>query len=243
MNPRVSLPPVPGRSELARARLIEAALEQFGDQGPDGATLRGIARAAGQNVAAVAYYFGSKRKLYHAIIEAIVREVRGQLAEVLAEVARSRRQGAPPPAEAMRLLKLWARTVYLRLLSRNEAVTIARLIFREQVQPTAGFEIFYAQAFRELHEALCFLVGAVLRRDPRDRKTIIRTHALMGQVYFFAMSRETILRRLGWRSLEGKNAELVADVLAEHIEVLLSGLAETKVTGSAPRSKIRVRKG
>ena len=77
------------------------------------------------------------------------------------------------------------------------------------------------------------LVGVVLGSDPRDRKIILRTHMLMGQVYFFAMSREAILRRLGWMTLEGKNADLVTDLLEENLEALFSGLARTG-TGEFP---------
>ncbi|MGH7972501.1 MAG: CerR family C-terminal domain-containing protein, partial [Limisphaerales bacterium] len=99
--------------------------------------------------------------------------------------------------------------------------------------PTAGFEILYTEGFRHLHDALCFLVGTALEKDWRDRETILRTHMFMGQVYFFAMSREAILRRLGWKSLEGRNAQLVVDILDEHIETLISGLLKPRAAAPA----------
>ena len=217
----------PSRRDRARRRLLESGLEIFGEKGLEGATVREIAKAARQNVAAIAYYFGSKEKLYHAVIEGMVREIRHRLSDVASEVERLRGQAAPPRSEAIRLLKAFLGAVYLRLLSRKEAVQIARLIVREQLGPTAGFEILYREGFRHLHEALCFLVGTALDRDWRDRETILRTHMLMGQVYFFAMSREAILRRLGWKSLEGRNAQLVVELLNQHLDTLLSGLSTT----------------
>jgi len=217
--------PVPSRSEQAKVRLLGAAVRIFGEKGPDGATVREIAKAAGQNVAAIAYYFGSKKKLYHAVIEGLVRELQYRLGDIIPQIEQLRRQEVPSSAEALRLLKLFLGAIYLRVLSRKEAVHIARLIVREQLGPTAAFEILYGQGFRHLHEALCFLVGVVLDRDPRDRETILRTHMVMGQVYFFGMSREAILRRLGWTTLEGKNAKRVVQILEENIETLLSGLS------------------
>ena len=101
----------------------------------------------------------------------------------------------------------------------------ARLIVREQLQPTAGFEILYAEGFRQLHEMLCALVGTAIGREPRERETIARTHALMGQIFFFVVAREAFLRRVGWCSLEGRNAELVADLVAEHLDILIRGLS------------------
>src|SRR5512137_604073 len=76
----------PSRADRARARLLAAAIEVFGEKGPKGATVREIAHVAGQNVAAIAYYFGSKEKLYAAVLEGIVREIRYQLKEVIDEV-------------------------------------------------------------------------------------------------------------------------------------------------------------
>jgi AcrR family transcriptional regulator len=217
--------PLPGKSDRARERLLLAGLEVFGEKGPRGATVRDIAAAAGQNIAAIAYYFGSKEKLYHAVLEGVIREMRHKLGDVIGEMEAMRRAPERNPEAALRLLQKYFRAVFERLLSRSEAVAIGRLIIREQMQPTAAFEILYEQGFRAIHEGLSFLVGTVVGRDPRAQETIVRTHSLIGQMYFFVIARETILRRLGWKDLEGKNTALVADTLEKNIEALLLGLA------------------
>jgi AcrR family transcriptional regulator len=186
--------------------------------------VRDIARAAGQNVAAIAYYYGSKERLYRAVLGGFVQEIRHALSDVLAEIGSARTRGNLQPQDATRLLQKFLCQVYVRLLSRTDVVALARILVREQMQPTPAFEILYQQGFRELHESLCFLVGSALGTDPHDQETILRTHTIMGQVYFFAMSRETILRRLGWKDLEGEKAERVTAILDENIRVLLSGL-------------------
>src|SRR6266850_7244557 len=103
----------PSKSDQARLKLLQAGLLIFGDKGLQGATVREIAKAAGQNVAAIAYYFGSKERLYHAVIEGIVREIRHHLVDVLVEMERLRSQPQPSPAESLRVLKLFLRSVYL----------------------------------------------------------------------------------------------------------------------------------
>ena len=226
------LSPALSKSDQAKVQLLEAAVRIFGERGLKGATVRDIAKAAGQNVAAIAYYFGSKEKLYEAIIQGIVREMRSALGDILDQIERLAQQDRPAPAEARALLKSFLGAVYLRILSRNEATPIARLIVREQLEPTPAFEILYREAFRKVHEALSLLVGVALGRNPRERKTILRTHLLMGQVYFFAMSRETILRRLGWRRLDGKHADLVVELLHENIDALMASLAEANPTAT-----------
>lgn len=216
----------PGRADRARARLIASAIEIFGEKGPKAATVREICRAAGQNIAAIAYYFGSKEKLYSAVLEGIVREIRFQLREVLAEVQVLQGTQKPSSKEAARLLKRFLQTIYLRLVSRNEIAAVGRLIIREQLRPTAGFEVLYTQGFRGLHEALCYLVGIALGKDPASQETMIRTNLIMGQVYFFAMAREATLRRLRWKDLEGEKALRVAELLGEHVDALLANLAK-----------------
>jgi AcrR family transcriptional regulator len=220
--------PSPGKSDRAKVKLLEAGLALFGEKGPAGASVREIARVAGQNVAAIAYHFGGKQQLYEVVLEGIVREIRHRLADVLGEIAEVRRGETMEPAQAARLLQKFLGSVYSRLLSKTDVVPLARILVREQMQPTAAFEVLYEQGFRELHEGLCFLVGSALGTDPRDVRTILRTHTIMGQVYFFAMSRETILRRLGWKDLEGERAERVVALLEENIQVLLTGLARER---------------
>ncbi len=219
------LSPALSKSDQARARLLESALATFGNKGLEAATVREIARAAGQNVAAIAYYFGNKERLYRAVLEGMARELRSRLADVLLQISIFRAQPEHPADEALRLLKLFLRSVYVRLLSRDEALPLARLIIREQLQATRGFNVLYRQGFLPIHEALCFLLGATVGMDPGHRSTILRAHTLMGQVYFFVMSREAILRRTGWKTLEGRNAEQVAELVDENIEILAAGLA------------------
>ena len=55
--------PTTTKGEQAKSQLIAAALAQFGEYGLH-ATTRDIAAQAGQNIAAITYYFGSKEDLY-----------------------------------------------------------------------------------------------------------------------------------------------------------------------------------
>lgn len=53
----------------ARARIFNAALEEFAGNGLAGARTEAIAKAAGVNIALLFYYFSSKEKLYAAVLE------------------------------------------------------------------------------------------------------------------------------------------------------------------------------
>src|SRR4029079_9146991 len=57
------------RGGETRLRVCDAALDICGLQGLEGATTRQIAKAAGANLAAIVYHFGSKEALYRAVAE------------------------------------------------------------------------------------------------------------------------------------------------------------------------------
>src|SRR3954471_16920841 len=47
-----------------RERIVSAAVDEFGERGYDGATMRGIASRAGVDSALVHHYFGTKADLF-----------------------------------------------------------------------------------------------------------------------------------------------------------------------------------
>ena len=68
------------RADLtARARIRDAALERFAEDGFDGATIRGIAAAAGVSPGLVQHHFGSKEGLRQACDDAVLELVRRKL--------------------------------------------------------------------------------------------------------------------------------------------------------------------
>jgi len=68
-----------------RADLLAAGRKLFARRGFDGTSVRAITRAAGANLGAVTYHFGSKRALYSAVLEQGLRPI----AERVHEAARS----------------------------------------------------------------------------------------------------------------------------------------------------------
>lgn len=61
--------------------LLEAGRALFARRGYDGASIRAITREAGTNLGAVTYHFGSKRALYEAVLESVLRPLADRVAE------------------------------------------------------------------------------------------------------------------------------------------------------------------
>jgi AcrR family transcriptional regulator len=62
-----------------RAMILNVAEELFGEHGYEGTSTRMLATKAGVNVAMISYYFGSKEKLFEALVEERTRFMREHL--------------------------------------------------------------------------------------------------------------------------------------------------------------------
>jgi TetR/AcrR family transcriptional regulator len=71
------------RADLTRARILEAAIRQFSENGLAGARTEQIAEEAGVNKALLYYYFKSKENLYEAALHSVFESVRADNVNVL----------------------------------------------------------------------------------------------------------------------------------------------------------------
>jgi AcrR family transcriptional regulator len=204
----------------ARERLLEAAGEIFGTHNLEGATTRQIAGRAGVNQAAIAYYFGGKEGLYEAVIQQFLATNFSPIRPVVFEIRKHLASGAPGKKEALALLKQLLGVMLETVLTRGAHSTWARIVMREQMQPTPAFDLLYERAVRLVHETVSTLVGAILGQPATDPKVILRAHMLVGQVLIFLSGQATIKRRLGLAGYSESEVALIKEVLSDQIDLL-----------------------
>ena len=66
-------------ADPTRERILDAALDLFGERGLTGTTVRDIAARAKVNVAAISYHFGGKDELYRAVAETVIGSIGGRV--------------------------------------------------------------------------------------------------------------------------------------------------------------------
>ncbi|ANI28566.1 transcriptional regulator [Yersinia entomophaga] len=217
--------PVTLRGEQARQQLLRAATELFGELGLKGATTRDIAQRADQNIAAITYYFGSKEKLYLAVAQQIADFIRQAFVPLAAEIDQFLQT---PPSEqcAERQLHYVRQGVlqFSHLMTQPETINLSKIMAREQLSPTEAYPLIHQQAIAPLHHKLNLLLANYIGADALATKTIIHTHALLGEVLAFRMARETIRYQAGWNDIGNAENKLINQVLIEHIDLLLNGL-------------------
>ncbi len=208
------------RGSETRAQLIEAALDTFGLHGFDGATTREIAKAAGANLAAIAYHFGSKEALHIAVAEHVATSMRASIEPALVDVAGP---SATPEAAQASLKRLLLAYVDI-IVGDARAERWARFIVREQMQPSAAFDTIYG--FMSGPVGVATRLVAVATGRPEDEETKIRVFAMFGQVLVFRVSQALVTRHMGWKAIGERERAEIKRVIAGHVESILTGARE-----------------
>jgi len=210
--------PEPDRD--ARQRLIDAGLEIFGIYNLEGATTRQLAEHAGVNQAAIPYYFGGKEGLYVAVIEYLFSSNFSLIAPVVADLQADLATKKLTREQALVLLKRLLGTMLERVLTRKASSTWARIIMREQMQPTQAFNLIYEKGIRRVHETISMLLAIILEKKPTDRKVVLRAHMVVGHVLVFLSGRETIRRRLNLTGYTDREVKEIRQALEEQLHLL-----------------------
>jgi TetR/AcrR family transcriptional regulator, regulator of cefoperazone and chloramphenicol sensitivity len=193
--------------DATRERILEAALDLFGERGLTGTTVRDIAQRAKVNVAAISYHFRGKDELYRAVATSVIGSIEGRVRDRVAPLLDN------PPANAAAALKALqdlAETIVDVIVGPPEMRRVARFIIREQMQPTFAFEILFGVMSR-LHMAATRLLSLAAGLDPEAKETMLRTFLIIGQVVFMRIAEAAVLRRL---QLQRYDDELLAEIKA-----------------------------
>ena len=204
------------RGAETRSQLIEAALDVFGRLGFEGATTRQIAKTAGANLAAIVYHFGSKEALHLAVAEHVATSMRAALEPAFAAIGDP---SANVSAEAARSSFTRLIEAYVDLLIGSaRAERWARFIVREQMQPSAAFDVIYGFMSGPLGIATRLVATALGR--PEDDEIRIRVFAMFGQVLVFRVSQALVNRHMGWHAVGTREREEIKRIIVGHVETI-----------------------
>ena len=206
----------PTRADQTRATLIRAALRLFGTRGFDGTSTRDIAAAANANIGSIAYHFGGKEGLRTACAGFIVDTI-GAIAGQALDAA----PAAGPEAATAGLETALERLVGF-LIAQPQAGEIVQFILRELAHPTAALDIIYDGVFEPTHKRLCVIWGAATGEDPESDEAKLAVFTMIGQVIYFRIAREAVMRRMGWTSIGQNEAGAVIAATKANLTAILA---------------------
>lgn len=205
------------RGADTRARLIDAALDAFGEAGFEAASTRRIANKARVNLAAITYHFGSKRALHVAVARHIAERIAAGIGPALA-VAGVQQSFDDPDAARRAIVGLLGVFIDV-ILGQAEAARWSLFVVREQMRPTAAFDVLY-QFIGGASGTASRLVAAALGR-PEDAETRLRFLSIIGQVLFFRVAQAVVFRRMEWTAIGEAERAAIKRVVIGNVEDIL----------------------
>ena len=230
-NPSTA-PDTGSRGDATREALIGAAVELFGRRGYHAASNRALAEAAGVNAALIGYHFGGKEGLYLAAFEHIAarmgERVGPMVAEVEAALERAPEDGAAPDD----FLPLLHRLLdgFVAVLNSEESASWARLIVREQQDPTDAFDILYRGMMGRALRLITRLVHRIEHsgaEEPEEPEALERSRltalTIAGQALVFRIARTTALRHMEWDGIGPDEIARIQSRVRRNATALLLG--------------------
>ncbi|NEJ73495.1 CerR family C-terminal domain-containing protein [Rhizobium phaseoli] len=212
------------RAEIARQKMLSAALDVFGRYGFDGASTRQLTEAAGVNLQAIPYYFGSKEGLYIATAEYLMARIDTHVGDMRARIGThlmtlDAAGKSLSEAEARRFLTEILQTM-VTLFVGKESESWARFLVREQMEPTEAFARVYQGIMRPMIEMGRRLIGVILREDPASEHVRLRTFTLIGSILVFRVTHAAVLAQMEWDAVGAEQVEILRGLAAELVDVL-----------------------
>jgi AcrR family transcriptional regulator len=200
--------------EPTKARLLEAAGEEFSARGYDGATIRSIAQRAGANIAAVNYHFGDKESLY---VQVVLHAHRSAI-----QFEPHALHGQPPSDQ----LRTWITQMLRHILGMEARPTWHHdVMMREMLRPTRASEALVREVIRPRFQRLRAIIAAI--RPGLDARALdAYCFSVVGQCLFYKMTRDMASLLIGREALQA----LDLNYLSAHISgVMLSALGPRSV--------------
>ncbi len=153
-----------------RTRLMDAALDLLAERGEDGVTLRELTAAAGANVAAVSYHFGSLKALCDASVEYALERYLDAQEEAVSALG--------PESTLEEVAAAFARPMMRALSSGGRDLDVMRIVARAGIDPPRGWDRFDARFDRIRADVLKGLGPNV--PGIKNRELIFRTRCAAG---------------------------------------------------------------
>jgi AcrR family transcriptional regulator len=164
--------------QRTRERLRDAALDLIAERGEEGVTLRELTDAAGANVAAVSYHFGSLRSLCDAAIEAALERYLDAQQEAVGAL--------DPDATLEELAAAFARPMIQALGAGGRDLAVMRIVARSGIDPPRGWERLGPRFDRIRADALRVLRANV--PGVRAKELDLRTRAVAGMLNWLVLA-------------------------------------------------------
>ncbi len=187
--------------QRTQARLLEAALTLISERGEDGVTLRELTDAAGANVAAVSYHFGSLQSVCDAAVEHALERYLDAQQKALSMLG--------PDSTLEALAAAFARPMMRALAAGGRDLAVLRIVARAALDPPQRWDRFDARFAGIRTDARRVLKANV--PDVNDHDLALRVRCVAGMLNWLALAPVSAeLRNTSAKQLERTLVPIIA---------------------------------
>jgi TetR/AcrR family transcriptional regulator, regulator of cefoperazone and chloramphenicol sensitivity len=214
-----------GKNDATRDRILDEAEALFAANGFSAVTVREITAAAGCNLAAVNYYFGSKRKLYIEVFKDrwIPRAIRVQ-DHFYSLIERDQNPSA------ITLVRALAEAFLAGPLLDEELHRHHQLMSRELSQPGEALEMVAEQVMRPFFKELGERLRPLLTEDPTSERLTLDIMCIFSMVLYFNFARAAVTQITGRDYDSVFRSQLIEQIIDfSHMGLLCRGAKEEMI--------------
>ena len=203
-----------------RERLLHTAGIFYAERGQDAASTRELTRAAGVNLAAIAYYFGGKDGLQKAVIAHVIEACRERTWDVFERLDEAITQADGNPETLSEATATFADSFLRAALPVNRETWWVTIVTRAMGSLPEHEAPLYESLFHPAHLILQRLVIAATGEANPDRIGVV-TEALAGDFLTFCKNYSVVLRSLGWEDFDGPHLDQIVAVVTSRMQARL----------------------
>ncbi|OUR80691.1 hypothetical protein A9Q83_00150 [Alphaproteobacteria bacterium 46_93_T64] len=209
----------------AADKLLEAAGPLFADRPFDVVSTRELADAAGVNLSAISYHFGSKEGLYEAIFKKIIYDLAPVRASLSVLVEASLPLAANNVEQQRIIISTFVHNLITVITDDTNPRWRMRLVFEEVQRQGPCFDLVLENHINIVHDLVGRLVGLILDKNPSSDDVKLLTQAILGLCLQHGLNESLIKRRLNWSRIGPEELEIIKQSTSRHVIAML-GITE-----------------
>lgn len=225
------------RSAETRARLIDAAIEIFGNFGLEGASTRALTDRAQVSLAAISYHFGGKRDLFRAAALCIADYGTTMMDEIDEQL---RARPAASPAERIeQITRLFCRAI----IGGTEPQSWVDFFVRCGKEAPAEFDLIYSTIFGRFEAMLAHAIAGLSGGNPDDETLRLRVTIVIAPIMAFRTNRQALLDRFHWSALTPERVAQLETVILDAVRNNFLTMAAGNIREGSPHGARTTKEG
>lgn len=214
-------------AQTTKTRILDAAEELFMEHGFEATSLRLITTAAGVNLAAANYHFGSKEELFQAVLTRRLDPMNRQRMDLLDKFEQA--AGGKPLSCDKILSAMFIPALKLARDQETGGKNFLRLLGRAYADPAPFIRDFLSQQYRDMIARFRTAFAAALPHLPKDELSW-RLHFVLGALSYTLAGTDVLKMIAQYQPDESGNDELLLSRLAPFLAAGLMAPATTSGT-------------